>query len=77
MSELVKELKDAAQQLVKVCNASPTKTLYARAADLLEKQDRLLGLYRKMCDYFARHEEEIDCIQMTKLLEKIKQEETL
>lgn len=39
MSELVKKLKEAAQQLVKVCNASPTKTLYARAADLLEKQD--------------------------------------
>jgi hypothetical protein len=70
MSELVKEWR-------KTQDFKQAYKIGDKMADLIEKQERLLGLYRQMCDYFARHEEEIDCIQMTKLLEKIKQEETL
>lgn len=69
-------------QPLAVCSSEEGTSFYykddweARGKNI-EKLERLLGLYRQMCDYFARHEEEIDCIQMTKLLEKIKQEETL
>jgi hypothetical protein len=70
MSELVREWR-------KTQDFKQAYKIGDKMADLIEKQERLLGLYRQMCDYFARHEEEIDCIQMTKLLEKIKQEETL